>query len=240
MKTVILAAGFGSRLLPHTINIPKPLLSIGNQTIIGNLLTGLKKNGITDITIVTGYLHHILKAYVESTFRDYKISYMYNSHYRDLNNLYSFVLFASNYYGEDIMVINADVFCDQSLIRKVIQSPLNMMLVDKDAIWTEEATKVHINNEIITNIGKQLELADSNGEYIGIMKLSQSAAKLVCEQAIKMIDSGEGYLWYPYAVAKVIEQIKIIPIYTDGLVWVEVDTKHDWQKAISYFNNDRL
>ena len=54
-KAVILAAGFGSRLAPVTLDTPKPLVKINGVRIIDTLLDALTEKGITNITIVRGY-----------------------------------------------------------------------------------------------------------------------------------------------------------------------------------------
>ena len=51
MKTVILAAGYATRLYPLTKNFPKPLLQIGNNTIIGKMLDDIDK-----ISEVSGHI----------------------------------------------------------------------------------------------------------------------------------------------------------------------------------------
>ena len=55
-KAVLLAAGFGSRLVPITLNTPKPLIHVNGKRLIDSLLDALLAAGITDITIVRGYL----------------------------------------------------------------------------------------------------------------------------------------------------------------------------------------
>ncbi|MDD6808026.1 MAG: phosphocholine cytidylyltransferase family protein [Oscillospiraceae bacterium] len=54
-KAVILAAGFGSRMMPATSDRPKPLVTVNGIRIIDTLLDALVSKGITDITIVRGY-----------------------------------------------------------------------------------------------------------------------------------------------------------------------------------------
>ena len=54
-KAIILAAGFGSRMLPATKDKPKPLVLVNNARIIDTLLDALIKAEINDIVIVTGY-----------------------------------------------------------------------------------------------------------------------------------------------------------------------------------------
>ncbi len=55
-RAVFLAAGFGSRMLPITINTPKPLVRVHGKRIIDTLLDAVIAAGITDIYIVNGYL----------------------------------------------------------------------------------------------------------------------------------------------------------------------------------------
>lgn len=54
-KAIILAAGFGQRLAPVTLDTPKPLVKVNGVRILDTLLDALYANGITNITIVRGY-----------------------------------------------------------------------------------------------------------------------------------------------------------------------------------------
>lgn len=54
-KAVIMAAGFGSRMMPATADRPKPLVTVNGIRIIDTLLDALVGVGITDITLVRGY-----------------------------------------------------------------------------------------------------------------------------------------------------------------------------------------
>lgn len=54
-KAVIMAAGFGSRMLPATANCPKPMVTVKGIRIIDTLLDALVAVGIKDITLVRGY-----------------------------------------------------------------------------------------------------------------------------------------------------------------------------------------
>ncbi|MFX0170007.1 MAG: sugar phosphate nucleotidyltransferase [Candidatus Hodarchaeota archaeon] len=55
MKALILAGGFGTRLRPLTCSRPKQLLPLATTTLIGHLLTQLRKSGITEVILATGY-----------------------------------------------------------------------------------------------------------------------------------------------------------------------------------------
>lgn len=63
MKAVILAGGKGTRLSNLAETIPKPMLKIGDKPVLEHQIKLLKKYGITDIVILTGYLSEIIEEY---------------------------------------------------------------------------------------------------------------------------------------------------------------------------------
>jgi NDP-sugar pyrophosphorylase family protein len=63
MKAVILAGGRGTRLLPYTTILPKPLMPIGDRPILDIVIQQLRHHGFTDITLAVGYLAELLMAY---------------------------------------------------------------------------------------------------------------------------------------------------------------------------------
>lgn len=63
MKAVILAGGYGSRMGELCKNVPKPLVEINSKPILQYQIETLKREGITDFLIVTGYLAHSIEEY---------------------------------------------------------------------------------------------------------------------------------------------------------------------------------
>jgi dTDP-glucose pyrophosphorylase len=61
LDVVIMAGGRGTRLLPITENIPKPLLKVGNKPIIEYIIDGLITYGITNIHISINHLGHLIQ-----------------------------------------------------------------------------------------------------------------------------------------------------------------------------------
>lgn len=55
-RAVLIAAGFGERMVPITLNTPKPLVRVRGKRIIDSLLDALEAAGIEDVYIVRGYL----------------------------------------------------------------------------------------------------------------------------------------------------------------------------------------
>ena len=64
-RAVILAAGFGSRMMPATTACPKPLVTVNGVPILETLLDALTAAGIRDIIIVRGYRKGCFDALLE-------------------------------------------------------------------------------------------------------------------------------------------------------------------------------
>lgn len=73
MKAMILAAGFGKRLLPLTENLPKPMLKVGDQTLIERNINYLIKNGFSEIIINVSHHGDLLIEHVNNIFPDHNI-----------------------------------------------------------------------------------------------------------------------------------------------------------------------
>tara|TARA_Y100000766_G_C18731874_1_gene519226 strand:- start:60 stop:731 length:672 start_codon:yes stop_codon:yes gene_type:complete len=75
MKAMILAAGFGKRLLPLTEVTPKPLLLIGKKTLIERNIEYLLNNGFSEIVINVSHLSEQIIEHVNEKFPDIKINF---------------------------------------------------------------------------------------------------------------------------------------------------------------------
>ena len=73
MKAMILAAGFGKRLKPLTDDIPKPLLTVGNQSLIERNIRSLLNYGFDEIVINVSYLGNMITEHVLELFPNNKI-----------------------------------------------------------------------------------------------------------------------------------------------------------------------
>ena len=63
VRAVILAGGKGTRLMPLTASLPKPLVPVGDMPILEVIIRQLRHFGVTDLTLSVGHLHGLLQAH---------------------------------------------------------------------------------------------------------------------------------------------------------------------------------
>lgn len=141
-RAIFLAAGFGSRLVPITLNTPKPLVLVNGKKIIETLLDAVVAAEIPEIIIVTGYLSEqfeILKKKYPN------IEIVENKKYNEANNISSAYVIRDKI--KNAYVLESDLFLyNPSIIRKYeYQSNFLCRYVDVTDDWCFE-----VKNSIIT------------------------------------------------------------------------------------------
>jgi NDP-mannose synthase len=76
-RAVILAGGRGTRLAPYTSVLPKPLMPIGNQSILEIVIGQLADHGITEVTLCVGYLSHLIRAVLDHADLPVDVTYVH-------------------------------------------------------------------------------------------------------------------------------------------------------------------
>jgi MurNAc alpha-1-phosphate uridylyltransferase len=118
MKAMILAAGYGKRMMPLTENLPKPLLKIGNESLIERNINALLAAGFNDIIINVSYLGSMIKKHVLEIFPNANISF---SEEEIPLGTGGGVLNAIGLLGKDpFLLINADI-CHQINLKDIKQ-----------------------------------------------------------------------------------------------------------------------
>ena len=121
MKAMILAAGFGKRLKPLTNDTPKPMLKVGNQSLIERNIHSLINSGFDEIVINVSYLGNILIKHVLELFPNNNIIFSKESEPLGTGGGIQNALELLG--DESFMLINADVYHDIDLaaINKIVK-----------------------------------------------------------------------------------------------------------------------
>ena len=110
-RAVFIAAGFGSRLVPVTLNTPKPLVRVFGKRIIDGLIEACLKADINEIYIVRGYL---AEQFDQLLYKFPMIKFIDNPFYNEANNISSALkakdLLKNAYVFEaDLLISNPDI-----------------------------------------------------------------------------------------------------------------------------------
>ena len=117
MKTMILAAGRGERLRPHTDITPKPLIQVGKHRLIEYHLINLAKAGLKDVVINISWLaDQIREALGDGS--NYSLNITYTDEGAEALETAGGIINAMPHLGDEpFIVINGDIWCDYDLTR---------------------------------------------------------------------------------------------------------------------------
>ncbi|MBQ9118307.1 MAG: NTP transferase domain-containing protein [Clostridia bacterium] len=113
-RAVFLAAGFGSRMVPITLNTPKPLVRVNGKRMIETLLDAVQKAGIEEVIIVRGYLG---EQFDQLKYKYPNIRFVENPIYNESNNISS--AYAVRDLFKNAYVLESDLILrNEALVRK--------------------------------------------------------------------------------------------------------------------------
>lgn len=234
MKALILAAGLGLRLAPITDNYPKALVKIHGKSIVINQIECLITNGITDITVISGYKAEMLEKAIHSVFPEVKI--IESVDYATTNNMYSAFLGKKAVCGDDFLMMNADVFFDCSVISALMSSK------DKDAIvvdignYNEESMKVSCTAGKIVAISKEIKKSDALGTSIDVYRFSAESGRKFFDKCAEYILKKDVKKWSEVALNDILSTCNFKPCKLVGR-WYEVDNFADLNTAEALFKD---
>lgn len=144
-RAIFIAAGFGTRLVPITLNTPKPLVRVNGKRIIDGLIDACLDAGINEIYIVRGYL---AEQFDQLLYKYPMIKFIENPSYNEANNISSAMV--ARYLMQNAYVFEADLLISNpSIITKYhyYSDVLGIykertddwcLVTDKDGFVTEE------------------------------------------------------------------------------------------------------
>ncbi len=182
MRAVIPAAGFGTRLKPHTYSLPKVLLNVGGKPIIGHIVDKILEEGITKATFVVGYLGEKIVEYVNSNYPMLEASFV--SQELALGLGHAIQTAASTFENEEIFIILGDTIFDVDLKTVFAKrtSALGVKTVDDPSRF---GVAVCENEKIVKLIEKPKELI-SKLALVGLYYITNS--KLLIESLNELFE----------------------------------------------------
>lgn len=167
-NAVILAAGFGMRMVPINNEIPKGLLEVHGEILIERLIRQLQEKGIKDITIVVGFL----KEKFEYLIDEFNVKLVYNKNYSVKNNLSSLALVEDKI--NNTYILPSDIWLEKNPFDTREVYPWYLVSDELDEVST---VRVNRKNELV-----QLKHSLSGNKMIGVTYLEHSTSKVFREK----------------------------------------------------------
>ncbi len=237
MKALILAAGLGTRLAPITNDRPKSLVPVNGKPILMKQIENLHENGISDITVISGYKAEILEKAVHEKWPE--ITVVESVDYAGTNNMYSAYLgmramFPDGNIGPFLMM-NADVFFDASVIRALLANQNPDAIVVDLGRYIEESMKVVEEDGRLVAISKKITPEEALGSSIDVYKFSVSGGGAFLHRCAEYIEvKNERKLWSEVALNDALADAAFRACPLNGR-WFEIDNHEDLTAAEALF-----
>ena len=234
MKAIILAAGRGMRLNNgERAAIPKSMENINGISILRYQIMNCLKQGIQEFVIVVGFKKELLIEHVFEVLKEEQVVFVENPIFDKTNTLYSLHL-TEKYMNEDFLYFNADVLFHPLLLQKLVKGEdKSLLLIEKKETGDEEV-KVKVVDELITEIHKQINPLEAEGEFIGVAKFAKDDLPCFIKCLRQGIIEKQENNYFEYAVNMMCKERELMAIYTDGLPCIEIDYPEDLKRAREY------
>jgi choline kinase len=230
-RAIILAAGQGSRLLPHTADLPKCLLDLAGRPMLGWQLLALAQAGIQEAVVVTGFRTGLVEQALPAlTPPGMRIRPVFNPFYKVADNLASCWMVRQEF-DRPVLVLNGDTLISPAIVARLLEAPPAPITVtiDRKAAFDDDDMKVMASGDRLTAIGKKLAGSGVNGESIGLLRFDPAGAAAFVAEIEQVMRTLEGTgLWYLSAIHKLASSgICVTVASIEGLAWAELDYPAD-------------
>jgi L-glutamine-phosphate cytidylyltransferase len=226
MRAVILAAGLGSRMLPHTESRPKCLLKIGGHSILEYQLAALRHCGISDVVIVLGHQGDKIRAHL-----NVPVTFIENPEYAATGSSYSLWL-TRDLIRDGFLYINSDLVFHPRMLQTLLASPHpDAIIVDRTVNITGDMQKAEMDGERILRMSKTLSAELAAAEVVGPAKFSAEGARHIVSYLDALVAGGERSRWAYEAFAEVARDRSFMGVDNPSCIWAEVDTPTDLIEA---------
>ena len=141
-NAIILAAGFGMRMVPINTQGPKALMEVNGEPLIERTIKQLHEVGVKEIHIVVGFM----KEQFEYLIDEYGVDLIVNEEYSSKNNLHSLALASSHL--SNTYIIPCDIWCDRNPYHR---HELYSWYMVSDLVDDESTIRVNRKMELVTS-----------------------------------------------------------------------------------------
>ncbi|WP_432457703.1 NTP transferase domain-containing protein [Cellulomonas iranensis] len=234
-RAVLLCAGRGTRARDVTDGLPKCLLTIDGVSLVRRVLSQLAAQGVDDVHVVVGHRREL----VEREVRGLATTHVVHD-YATSNNLWTLAAHAELLHGHDTAVIFGDVVVDDPVMTDLWEAPGDLALLVDTTSRLEGTMRVLRHPDGRVELGNQVPTARCDGNYVGIMRASATAAGRLADAVRRERDAGRGRDDYFTSVLHGLTghlDARLVPVARGS--WAEIDTPEDHRAALARFSRTR-
>lgn len=230
-RALILSAGQGSRLLPHTEHLPKCLLDLAGRSMLEWQLRGLAQSGVREAVVVTGFGADLVEAALQRIdLPGISVRTLFNPFYKLADNLASCWMARAELAGP-CLILNGDTLFEPAIAARLLGAPDAPITVtiDRKPVYDADDMKIESDADRLRAIGKTLPAERVNGESIGFLRFNGAGARRFVDELERTMRTPTGPgLWYLSAIHRLAGagvDVRVASI--EGLQWGELDYPDD-------------
>ena len=226
MKALILNSGLGHRMGVLTSEHPKCMTEISaRETILSRQLNLLKRNGITEVIITTGYFDQVLIQYCESLDLGLDIKFVNNPLYDSTNYIYS-IYCARELLDDDIILMHGDLVFEESVLEDMINYSGSCMKVSSTLPLPEKDFKAVVSGGFVRKVGVEYMQSDAM-EAQALYKLLKLDWRIWLDKIAAYCESNDRKCYAEKALNELDGECNIYAYDVKDRLCSEIDTPED-------------
>ena len=223
MRYLILAAGLGRRMGKTGPALPKCLIDIDGETVIGRLLRQIRSHDpAAEVHVVLGYRSEMVASAIGGC------RVIVNPFF-DITGINASLWFARESFDRPLMMIHGDLVLADDLAASLIGAGSESLIAFDSTIRDPKEINVAVADGRVTRFG--VNYAPFSGSYAGVLKLSERAAGAFADTLDRRVRRGfnEARTYYFFVIRTLIDDygITFAPFDFAGHRWQEIDYVQD-------------
>ncbi|MBX9652424.1 nucleotidyltransferase family protein [bacterium] len=229
VEAVIMAGGRGRRLMPLTNDLPKPMLPVGGRPMLEWIIEGLKRSGITRITISSHYKADVIRRYFGNGWRQgVSISHLYEERPSGTAG----ALRLLNNWNQTLLVINGDIltwvdFTQMINFHREQNASLTVAVRQHD---------IQVPYGVVDMDGSRIRRLSEKP----IMPYFVNAGIYLLEPSLRSLLGDEDHLDMTDLIERAIQHDQSIIGFPVTEYWADIGQMHDYQKAREHISAQLL
>ncbi len=243
MKAIVIGAGQGTRLRPHTDTRPKVMVDVAGRPVLHHQLLAFQRAGIEDVVVIRGYRRRAVFGPGVRT--------VHNRRFFEHQILMSLMSAGTELCG-DLVVSYGDIVYHPDIVPALVNTATpGCLVVDTEWAQTYDGRDAHpvaqaelcniAPSGLVTEVGKQVGPEHAFGEFIGLARFSAPLlARLTALYQTALQTRPDA----PFGAARSLREAYLTDLVNEGIArdeafsvlaieggWREIDTVQDLERA---------